>query len=287
MHHMLHPEHDEPNLLKILKDNGYFVWWGGKNDLTPGQDPIHQYCNERFHPCDQDYVRWGLTPREGTHGGDLSWRGDPAGDNFFSFLKGKLEKGNENIYCDGDWAIVLGAIDKLRSYDQNEPICLYLPLSYPHPPYCVEEPWYSVIEREKLPKRAQHPENWEGKPSILKGIWDNQNLKGWSEDRWKELRATYYGMCSRLDHQFGMLIEVLREVGMYEEWITTQRGAQAVRQVDATNVPVRAAPAPTVAEPRQPSWAQPVPEESEEDHEKQAIPITGCGPDCRDDPGDP
>ena len=79
MHHMLHPEHDEPNLLKILKDNGYFVWWGGKNDLTPGQDPIHQYCNERFHPCDQDYARWGLTPREGTHGGDLSWRGDPAG----------------------------------------------------------------------------------------------------------------------------------------------------------------------------------------------------------------
>ena len=217
MHHMLHPEHDEPNLLKILKDNGYFVWWGGKNDLTPGQDPIHQYCNERFHPCDQDYARWGLTPREGTHGGDLSWRGDPAGDNFFSFLKGKLEKGNEHIYCDGDWAIVLGAIDKLRSYDRNEPICLYLPLSYPHPPYCVEEPWYSVIEREKLPKRAQHPENWEGKPSILKGIWDNQNLEGWSEDRWKELRATYYGMCSRLDHQFGMLIEVLREVGMYEE----------------------------------------------------------------------
>ena len=36
MHHMLHPEHGEPNLLKILKENGYFVWWGGKNDLTPG-----------------------------------------------------------------------------------------------------------------------------------------------------------------------------------------------------------------------------------------------------------
>ncbi|MBN2150850.1 MAG: sulfatase-like hydrolase/transferase, partial [Candidatus Lokiarchaeota archaeon] len=30
MHHMLHPERGEPNLLAILKREGYFVWWGGK-----------------------------------------------------------------------------------------------------------------------------------------------------------------------------------------------------------------------------------------------------------------
>ena len=35
MHHMMHE--GEPVLLKTLKDDGYFVWWGGKNDLIPGQ----------------------------------------------------------------------------------------------------------------------------------------------------------------------------------------------------------------------------------------------------------
>ena len=36
MAHMLRPPHDN-NLLKTLKDAGYFVWWGGKNDLEIGR----------------------------------------------------------------------------------------------------------------------------------------------------------------------------------------------------------------------------------------------------------
>lgn len=217
LHHMLHPEHDEPNLLKILKDNGYYVWWGGKNDLTPGQDPVTEYCHERFQPTDDDYARWGLTPREGPHGGDMAWRGEPGGDNFYSFLKGKLDKKDEKIYCDWDWAMVLGALDQIRSYQEEKPLCLYLPIEYPHPPYCVEEPWYSITERGKIPRRAAHPENWQGKPSMLKGICENQGLQGWTEERWTELRAVYYGMCSRADHQFGLLIDALRDAKMYDD----------------------------------------------------------------------
>ncbi|MFP4376754.1 MAG: sulfatase-like hydrolase/transferase [Spirochaetales bacterium] len=40
MFHMLHPERGQPNLLKILKEHGYTVWWGGKNDLVPGQERL-------------------------------------------------------------------------------------------------------------------------------------------------------------------------------------------------------------------------------------------------------
>jgi len=217
MHYMLHPEHDEPNLLRILKDNGYHVWWGGKNDLTPGQDSVDLYCHERFRPTEEGFARWGYEPQEGNHGNKTGWRGEPDGDNFYSFFKGRLDKGDKDIYCDGDWAMVLGAIDKIRNYDGEAPLCIYLPIGYPHPPYCVEEPWYGVTDRAKMPRRAQHPENWEGKPSILKGICENQNLQGWTEERWTELRATYYGMCARLDHQFGMVTDALREAGLYED----------------------------------------------------------------------
>ncbi len=217
MFHMLHPDRDEPNLLKILKDNGYHVWWGGKNDLTPGQEPVDAYCDERFEPTSADYARWKLEPREGNHGNKTGWRGEVGGDNYFSFFKGKLNKGEQDVYCDGDWAMVLGAIDRIRTYDGDQPLCIYLPLTYPHPPYCVEEPWYSITDRDKLPPRALPPEGYEGKASILKGIAEGQGLQNWSEERWTELRATYYGMCSRLDHQFGMLMDTLREADLYDD----------------------------------------------------------------------
>jgi arylsulfatase A-like enzyme len=217
MYHMLHPERDEPNLLKILKEAGYFVWWGGKNDLTPGQTGFSPYCDVRFRPTAEDYKRWKCRPREGNHDGDLAWRGRKDGDNFYSFFKGRLDKKDDDLYCDGDWAMVLGALDVIRSFDQDKPLCIYPPLDYPHPPYCVEEPWYSMIDREKLPRRARHPENWEGKPSILKELWKNQRLQGWTEERWTELRATYYGMCARVDHQFGLLMDALRESGIYDD----------------------------------------------------------------------
>jgi arylsulfatase A-like enzyme len=217
MYHMLHPDHGEPNLLKILKDDGYFVWWGGKNDLTPGQEGMADYCDVRFHPKPEDYQRWGCSPREGNHGGDLAWRGEFGGDNFFSFLKGKLDCAGEPFYCDSDWAMVLGAMDLIRSYEGDQPLCIYLPLQYPHPPYCVEEPWYSMIDRAAIPRRTPHPEGWQGKPSILKGICRNQGLEGWTEDRWTELRAVYYGMCARLDHQFGLLRDALADANMLDD----------------------------------------------------------------------
>ncbi len=217
MYHMLHPEHGEPNLLKILKDNGYFVWWGGKNDLTPGQQSIDPYCDVHFEATEEDYQRWQCTPREGNHDGDLAWRGKVDGDNFYSFFKGKLAKGDEPFYCDEDWAMVLGALDFIRDYEGDQPLCIYLPLGYPHPPYCVEEPWYSMTDRTKIPTRVRPPDNWENKPSILKGIFENQHMQDWSEERWTELRATYYGMCARSDHQFGLIREALHEAGLYDD----------------------------------------------------------------------
>ena len=48
---MLRP--DEPMLLRTLKENGYFVWWGGKNDVVPGQHGYDVYCDVKYaHPND-------------------------------------------------------------------------------------------------------------------------------------------------------------------------------------------------------------------------------------------
>lgn len=216
MHYMLRQSEGEPNLLKVLKNNGYFVWWGGRNDLIPGQSGLEDHCDISFRAHREDYERWGHTPRPGLHMW-TPWRGNPDSDTYYGFFAGQLDKERDSIYCDFDWTMVLGALDFIRGYDGEKPFCLYLPIGYPHPPYGVEEPWFSMIDRQKLPDRMPSPPDWAGKPSILKGIWEGQNLQGWREERWTELRATYYGMCARVDHQFGLVVEALKQAGLYDD----------------------------------------------------------------------
>ena len=216
MHYMLRDADNEPNLLRVLKDNGYFVWWGGKNDLVAGQDGYENHCNLAFTPQQQDYERWGMRPMSHSHGGDLSWRGPPDGDNYYSFFKGQLNPEEQEIYFDHDWAMIYGALDFIAAYNGEAPLCMFLPIGYPHPPYCVEDPWFSAIDRDALPPRA-YVADWSSKPALLKGIHDGQRMQSWAEDRFTELRATYYGMCSRVDHQWGLLEAALREKDIYDD----------------------------------------------------------------------
>lgn len=211
MHHMM--KQDEPVLLKTLKDNGYFVWWGGKNDLIPGQNPDTLCCDVRYKP-DQDKKKirpiWQIDR-------ESEWRGKPGSDKYYSFYVGKLDKGTEEVYFDNEWAFVHGAIDFIENNRSDKPFCIYLPLTYPHPPYAVEEPWYSMIDRNKMPKRIPVPKDWKGKPSLLKGIYENQHLQNFTEKEWTELRATYYGMCARVDHQYGLMIKALKDASLYDD----------------------------------------------------------------------
>jgi len=210
MFHMMQP--DEPVLLRDLKEMGYFVWWGGKNDLIPGQNGYQEYCDVKYqvpedpvHPLRRDLHRWD------------EWRGPADGDNFYSFYYGRIDiPEGEPFAYDGDWAMIEGAIDLIHNAPPDQPLCIYLPLIFPHPPFEVEDPWYSQIDRASLPDRIPTPESWEGFPSLLKGIYERQNLQGWDENRWRELLATYYGMCARVDAQFGMIVAALKETGLYD-----------------------------------------------------------------------
>ena len=205
MHHMLRPE--EPMLLRTLKQAGYHVWWGGRNDVVPADADFDVYCDHHSDvPESEEPVRpMFAIDRE------AEWRGEPGSDAYYSFYVGTL--GSER-YHDKDWARVEGAVDFIREWDGDQPLCLYVALTYPHPPYAVEEPWFGTIDRDALPPRLLPGE---GEPSIMSGIRKRQGLDGWSEARWDELRATYYGMCARVDHQVGLLLAALRDGGLYDD----------------------------------------------------------------------
>jgi arylsulfatase A-like enzyme len=215
MNHML--RRDEPVLLKTLKDNGYTVYWGGKNDLTPAQYGYADYCHIKREFRDEDFRRWGHPWQPGLHSW-TDWRGEPGSDTYYSFYAGKLPTGDDDRFFDGDWAHAFAAIDFLREAPADEPLCLYLPMQYPHPPYGVEDPWFSAIDHAALPAQTVlSDEQWAKKPCLLRGLRDAQGMQGWSEARWRELRATYYGMCARTDHLFGLLVAALKETGRYDD----------------------------------------------------------------------
>lgn len=220
MHHLLHRERGEQNLLQVLKAAGYFIFWAGKNDLIDGDDDFAQHCDVYFRPTPEDFARWGLTPRPDIHQDILTRRGTPADDTYYGFLGGKLERGDESVYANTDWPRILAAEEFIRNYRGEKPLCVFLSLQYPHPPFLVEEPWFSSIDRDKLPPRVPEPASLEGLPLMMRGLLEEQGLRGWSEPRWRELRATYYAMCSRVDHQFGRICHALRDRGLYENTAT-------------------------------------------------------------------
>jgi arylsulfatase A-like enzyme len=210
--HMLRPKEGDPVLLKQLKDHGYFVWWGGKNDLVPAQDGFQDICDVKYNPKEHPPKK----TIQRTFGAP-AWRGELGSDNYYSFFAGRLDTAGESCYYDKDWYNIDGALDVIRNPPKDKPFCIYLPLLYPHPPYAVEDPWFSMIDRSKLPPRVKPPSDWAGWPAMFGGLYEGLGMKGWKEDRWDELRATYYGMCARVDHQFGLIVDALRQADIFDD----------------------------------------------------------------------
>jgi arylsulfatase A-like enzyme len=200
INYLLQPGED--CLLHYLRQAGWHVWWGGKNDLTLDVDGA----------CD---VRYRAQPaRTGLHG-DLSWRS--SGEDY-SFYAGRLgDQSSSGVYLDEDWCNVLEAARVIREYDGDKPLCVFLPLSYPHPPYGVEEPYYSQVDREEVPPRIHEEELRGERPRLASILRERHGLTGRDETFWRELRGTYYGMCSRVDAQLGCVVEALKESDRFDD----------------------------------------------------------------------
>jgi arylsulfatase A-like enzyme len=208
MAHMMRP--DEPVLLRTLKDAGYWVWWGGKNHLVSERYGFEDYCCVKHVPRNPPLARSSRKP-------ESAWRGEPGDDTYYAFLRGRTDLlPGETHFPDHDWAHVSGAVDLIREAPEGRPLCIYLPLLFPHLPYGVEDPWFSQIDRAKVPPRIPTPQDWSRLPPILKSLHECYGMTGWSEERWRELRAVYYGMCARIDHQAGMVVDALKARGFWD-----------------------------------------------------------------------
>lgn len=211
--HFLQNE-DEPNILKTMKKNGYEVIWIGRNDVIPANRLKNEYCDEYYDGYTFDNQvnvigeGFGLTHLK------TDFNIDVINDNFYSFYVGKQNaKEMKNTM---DWKCIKSAIDYLDRKIDDKPFFLYITITYPHPPYGCEEPWFSSIDRNNLMPRRINIDKLNDKPSMLHGIYEKQNMQNWTEEQWNELRATYLAMVSRFDYHFGLIKNKLIKNGFYD-----------------------------------------------------------------------
>jgi arylsulfatase A-like enzyme len=188
--HLLRP--DEPNLLKYLKSNGYFVQWNGKNDLLAKASFADSVSQQSTATAPSPL--WPANP----------W---PADHRFFkSFYFGVRGQGGRSPYQDLDWAWVHEAVRFLQS-PPAEPFMLYLPLVVPHPPYSVEEPYFSMYDRGAV--RRPLPAQLDDKPHFMREINRSYGIDRLDEADLREIVATYLGMVTRFDSLVGQLMAAL------------------------------------------------------------------------------
>ncbi len=187
LYHALQPH--EPNLLRTLKQAGYNVVWHGKNDLlAQGSFPD----SVSYH-CDRQAPRPTFPPNPYPRGHRL----------YRSFCFGCR---GEAPYLDSDEMHVREACEFLRN-PGDDPFFLFLPLTFPHPPYTVEEPFFSRHDPAKVPDPL--PALLDDKPHYMRALREDYGTAAYSPEEWREMVATYYGMVSRIDDQLGRILDSL------------------------------------------------------------------------------
>lgn len=205
MAHLLR-EH-ETSLFEELKNAGYYVWMNARNDLVAGQVPglLERHASEIYYGGGKSLDAPGPEVQ----------RGQPGGKEYYSFFGGRLGLDETGQNYSPDDEDLDAAISRIREKPKDQPLCLFLGITAPHPPYQVEEPYYSAIDRSKLPLRIR-PDHCSGKSDIEYAIRSHQGMEQYTEGDWTELRACYLGMCMKVDDMFCKLCDALKEAGEYD-----------------------------------------------------------------------
>lgn len=205
MQYLLHG--GDTTLLSELKDAGYHVWINDRNDLLAGQEPglMDRHAHEVFTAASLPQPPGPENP---------GFRGKPGDKNYYSHYEGRLGLDENGRNYSADDAAVDAAIERILHPVDGKPLCLFLGLMYPHPPYAVEEPYFSMIDRKKLPRRAGVGKN---KSRMQEKLRKYMAMEGRAEEDWDEMRACYLGMCRKVDDQFRRLCEALKKAGIYDD----------------------------------------------------------------------
>jgi arylsulfatase A-like enzyme len=194
----------EPNLLATLRSAGYFVAWPGIRGDTFASGVTESST---------DFFGFTVSPSLDALAAGHEERYEEGHRLRNSFLIGLVDGG---LMMTPDEAAIRTAIDLLEQ-GLPEPFAMVVTLFAPHPPFAVEEPWFSMHDRRDMPPPAPIGT---GKPGFMADLRARAELDRLEPEDWAEIAATYHGMVSRLDAQFGRLQAALEQVGVLDRTLT-------------------------------------------------------------------
>jgi len=195
LYYFLHQ--DEPNLFRYLRETGYDVYWYGKNDLL---------APESFP---ESVTEWGSRPARGKPRVN-PW---PMEDRrYYSFL---YDEGGDRRDT-GDYANVAAAI-RILERDSSRPFCIYLPLSFAHPPFSAPAGFHNLYDPDQVP--PLRPAGLPRKPNFHEAIRRTRRLTDLTEGDLRKIQAVYLGMISYSDWLLGELMEALERTRHAEDTV--------------------------------------------------------------------
>ena len=191
LQYFLRPE--EPNLFRYLRRAGYDVFWYGKNDALAAES-FYDSVTEWNEQGNASMARTMRTMRDLTPG-STSMLYSAAGDRRST----------------SDYLNLQRAFEILNRKEADRPVCIFLPLNEPHPPYTVPEDFYNMYSPADVP--APIPPGLKRKPMYHEGIRKFDNLGRLNESEFRKIKAVYYGQVSYSDWLMGELLAELEKTG--------------------------------------------------------------------------
>ncbi len=192
---LLQPQ--DPNLLRYLKDAGYTVAWAGMRGDTFAPGVTEQSTN----------FAGFLTPM--AHGiSAFSQLDHPLAEAYYDGKRPPIEGGVP--YVDFDEASIR-TVEEILADPPPEPWCMFVALIFPHVPFQVEDPWYSLHDPAGMP--APSGVSTTRKPGFQADLRQRHGFEAFSSADWAEITRTYYGMVSRVDDQLGRVRDAVERAG--------------------------------------------------------------------------
>lgn len=209
---LLQPYDD--NLFKSLKNNGYHVCI-----LGPRGDLFAEDATE----LSVDEYGFIVEPESSFFGGKLKKDQKPKSietDEVFKLWGRLFYQGKRDAIVDYDEAVIKSAEQWLNTPPVGKPWVLLLPLIFPHCPFAVEEPYFSMYPRDLLPNPSDFKSKTGYEPQYFNKLRKDYGIENCSLETWKEIIGVYYGMISRIDDQLGRILPLINSATTYTIFFT-------------------------------------------------------------------
>jgi choline-sulfatase len=206
---------DQPDLGSTLKRRGYetavfgvnHTWENFWGDNTPGSGFVDytSYTHGVFRDI-QDRRRPVQQP------GHESLKPLDLPEQFFEY-GGRIVEPLTG-FCDD--ARAEQAVEYLtRVRDRSRPFFMQVNIGAPHPSYQVEEPYYSMYDRDRL--RAWPHELPENAPLHMRKMREIRTGSAKADSVFREIQAVYYGMITKVDVLMKQMLDAIEQEGLLED----------------------------------------------------------------------